>query len=94
MSKTVVINLGSGDLKNGFSRVTTTVRAAGHPLPEQFVGNLPAAPDLVELYRNWRSIYQNLCDRKQLLSAPKMLTIANIFFLLLPGSVGAFQSTG
>ncbi|HAX80786.1 MAG TPA: hypothetical protein DCY88_34350 [Cyanobacteria bacterium UBA11372] len=68
MSKSIVINLGHGDLNNGFPRVTAQLWAAGHPLPEQFIGSLPAAPTLVELYRNWQSIYLNLCDRKQLLS--------------------------
>lgn len=68
MSKSVVINLGNGDLNNGFPRVTAQVWAAGHPLPEQFIGRLPAAPDLVELYRNWQSIYKHLCDRKQVLT--------------------------
>ncbi|WP_444980484.1 nSTAND1 domain-containing NTPase [Microseira wollei] len=71
MSKSVVINLGHGDLNNGFPRVTAQLWAAGHPLPEQFIGSLPAAPDLVELYRNWQSIYLNLCDRKQLISRSK-----------------------
>lgn len=68
MSKSVVINLGHGDLNNGFPRVTAQLWAAGDPLPEQFIGSLPAQPELVELYRNWQSIYQNLCDRKYLLS--------------------------
>jgi energy-coupling factor transporter ATP-binding protein EcfA2 len=68
MSKSVVINLGHGNLIHGFPRVTAQLWAADHPLPEQFIGSLPAAPALVELYRNWQSIYLNLCDRKQLLS--------------------------
>ncbi|MGF1524850.1 MAG: CHAT domain-containing protein [Leptolyngbyaceae cyanobacterium] len=36
---------------------------AGNPLPEQFIGTLPAAPTLVELNRNWRLVYQGLCNR-------------------------------
>lgn len=67
MSKSVVINLGHGDLNNGFPSVTAQLWAAGHPLPEQFIGSLPAASTLVELYRNWQSIYLHLCDRKQML---------------------------
>ncbi|WP_226583785.1 nSTAND1 domain-containing NTPase [Microseira wollei] len=69
MSKTVVIHLGSGDLYSGFPRVTAQLWIAEHPRPEQFIGSLPAAPDLVNLYRNWQSIYQHLCERKQLRSS-------------------------
>jgi WD40 repeat protein len=69
MSKTVVINLGNGDLNNGFQRVTAQLWTAAHPHPEQFIGGLPPAPELVELYRNWQLIYRSLCDRKQLRSA-------------------------
>ncbi len=68
ISKTVVINLGHGDLYEGFPRVTAQLWAAGHPLPEQFIGSLPPAPNIVELYRNWQSIYQALCSRRQLRS--------------------------
>ncbi|MBD2526661.1 CHAT domain-containing protein [Nostoc sp. FACHB-133] len=68
MSKTVVINLGNGDLHNGFPSVTAQIRSDEHLPPEQFIGSLPAAPDLVELYRNWRSIYQALCTRQSLRS--------------------------
>ncbi len=68
MSKSVVINLGSGDLHNGFPRVTAQIWTECPPYPEQFIGSLPAAPDLVELYNDWQSIYHNLCDRIQLRS--------------------------
>jgi hypothetical protein len=63
ISKSVVINLGSGNLNEGFPRVTAQLWAAGTPLPEQFIGSLPAAQNLVELYKNWQLIYKNLCDR-------------------------------
>jgi WD40 repeat protein len=69
MSKSVVINLGHGDLNNGFERVTAQLWVAGHPLPEQFIGSLPAAPALVEQYRSWQLIYQTICNRKQLRSS-------------------------
>ena len=68
MSKTVVINPGSGDLHNGFPRVTAQLWVAGHPLPEQFIGSLPAAPTLIELYRNWQLTYQALSIRQHLRS--------------------------
>jgi WD40 repeat protein len=68
MNKSVLINLGSGDLYEGFPRVTAQLRSAANALPEQYIGSLPAAPELVELYRNWQLIYRSLCARFQLLS--------------------------
>jgi WD40 repeat protein len=72
-SKSVLINLGSGDLHDGFPRVTAQLwdiaaaQSLERSLPEQYVGSLPAAPQLVRLYRNWQTVYQGLCNRFQLL---------------------------
>ncbi len=66
MSKSVVINLGHGDLDNGFPKVAAQLWEAGHSQPEQFIGSLPPAPHLEDLYKNWRMIYQSLCGRKLL----------------------------
>ncbi|MGB3669307.1 MAG: CHAT domain-containing protein [Phormidesmis sp.] len=63
MSKSVIINLGSGDLFQGFPRIAVQLRTQGNPLPEQFIGALPPAPNLLELYRNWQIVYRLLCDR-------------------------------
>ena len=62
-TQSVVINLGNGNLDKGFERVTTQLCTAGNPLPQQFTGSLPPAPHLIELYRDWQSIYQALCAR-------------------------------
>ena len=59
----VVINLGNGNLHKGCEQVTVQLCTTGHPLPQQFTGSLPPAPHLVELYRNWQSIYRAMCDR-------------------------------
>jgi len=67
MLKLVVINLGSGDLYSGLPRVTVQVWAE-RSHPEQYIGSLPATPALVELYRDWRSLYRSLCDRQSLRS--------------------------
>ncbi|MEJ1930165.1 CHAT domain-containing protein [Nostoc sp. NIES-2111] len=69
MSKTVVINLGNGDLHAGFPCVTAQIWSASHYAPEQFLGSLPSAPDLVELYRDWHANYQALCTRQPMRSA-------------------------
>ena len=66
MSNTVVINPGSGDPHNGFPKLTVQLWAANRPQRQQFIGSLPPAPELIQLYRNWQSIYQALCDRKHL----------------------------
>ncbi|PAX53546.1 nSTAND1 domain-containing NTPase, partial [Brunnivagina elsteri] len=70
MSKSVVINLGHGDLKQGFPRVSAQLWVSGHPLPEQFIGSLPSAPHLLDLYQHWRIIYENLCSRKVIRNVP------------------------
>jgi hypothetical protein len=72
MSKLIVINLGDGDLYNGFTRVTAQVWTEENPYPEEFIASLPPAPYLAELYRNWQSIYQALCDRKELRSPSQL----------------------
>ena len=63
MSKSVIINLGGGSLQHGFPRVTVQLWSADSARPEQFMGALPPAPNLVELYRNWQLVYRGLCDR-------------------------------
>ena len=69
MSKVVVINLGSGDLLNGFPQVTAQMWGTVFSFSEQTVGYLPPAADLVELYQSWQSIYRCLCDRQALRSS-------------------------
>jgi CHASE2 domain-containing sensor protein len=68
MPKSVVIKLGSGDLYRGLPRVMAQVWAIEQSRPEQHIGSLPAAPTLVDLYRDWRSLYHSLCDRRPLRS--------------------------
>ena len=63
MTQAVLINLGSGNLNSGFPGVTVQLWVSGYSRPQQFVGSLPAFPILIELYRQWKSIYNNLCSR-------------------------------
>jgi energy-coupling factor transporter ATP-binding protein EcfA2 len=65
-SKSIVINLGSGTLSKGFSNVTARFWTSDNRLSEQYIGSLPSAPHLNELYRNWQSIYLNLNTRLQM----------------------------
>ncbi|MDJ0736794.1 MAG: CHAT domain-containing protein [Nostocaceae cyanobacterium] len=75
MNKTVVINAGSGDLYDGFKQVTVQIRTADNTIVQQFIGSLPAAPNLVQLYRNWQSDYIALCNRYRLRSELEILDI-------------------
>ena len=68
MSTLVILNLGSGDLLNGFPQVTVRIWTTGSSLPEQSVGSLPPAPELIELYPSWQSIYRCLCGSRSLRS--------------------------
>lgn len=72
MSKSVVIHLGLGDLYSGLPRVTAQLWSGELSRPEQMIGSLPAAPELAELYRNWRSLYYSLCDRQSLRSTAEI----------------------
>ncbi|NJM49014.1 MAG: hypothetical protein HC860_24985 [Alkalinema sp. RU_4_3] len=62
MSKSVVINLGTGDLGDGLPRVTAQVWLDERSRPEQSIGSLPPAPCLVELYRHWQAFYRTLWE--------------------------------
>ncbi|MEC4816728.1 MAG: CHASE2 domain-containing protein [Scytonema sp. PMC 1069.18] len=62
MSKLVVLNLGKGDLKNGFPAVTFQLWEDSNPIPMQSTGGLPAAPELSELYRRWHLLYHLLYE--------------------------------
>ncbi|MEO1373514.1 MAG: CHAT domain-containing protein [Cyanobacteria bacterium J06635_10] len=63
MIHSVIINLGHGNLHEGFPVVTAQLRELNNPHPQQFTGSLPPAPNLVELYRTWQFIYQSLYVR-------------------------------
>ncbi|MBW4468319.1 MAG: CHASE2 domain-containing protein [Pegethrix bostrychoides GSE-TBD4-15B] len=59
MSHLVVINLGTGDLQGGCASVVAQVsNRADHQYPMQYLGSLPPAPELAQLYRRWQLLYQ------------------------------------
>lgn len=72
MSKLVIINLGNGDLHQGFPWITVQLRTADDGFPEQFVGRLSPNVQLIELYQSWQAIYRGLCDRTPLRSSPTL----------------------
>ncbi|MEQ8957852.1 MAG: CHAT domain-containing protein [Coleofasciculus sp. C2-GNP5-27] len=59
MSELVVLNLGQGDFNQGFPSVTARLGQPGN-LGMQMSGSLPPAPDIPQLYTNWRLLYQCL----------------------------------
>ncbi|MBV6626258.1 MAG: CHASE2 domain-containing protein [Rivularia sp. (in: Bacteria)] len=65
MSKLVVLNLGKGSLKEGFSGAIAQVyerEAEVNLFCVQFTGSLPAAPELTQIYRRWQILYNLLYD--------------------------------
>ncbi|MCU0565489.1 MAG: CHASE2 domain-containing protein [Oculatellaceae cyanobacterium Prado106] len=53
----VVLNLGMGNWQQGFVTVTAQLWEETRPTPMQFIGSLPAAPELERLFEQWRSLY-------------------------------------
>lgn len=56
MTKLVVLNLGQGNFRQGFSTVTVQLWESINT-PIQMVGSLPAAPEISELYKRWQLLY-------------------------------------
>ena len=57
MSKVVVLNLGAGNLQDGFPAVTSQLGESNCAYRMKFTASLPAAPEIAQLYRNWQSLY-------------------------------------
>ena len=57
MSRLVVLSLGQGNLEDGFPAVTVQLGEQNNPYGMKFTASLPAAPEIIALYRNWRSLY-------------------------------------
>ena len=65
MSKLVVLNLGKGNLKEGFDGAIAQIYERKKEVSLfsiQFTGSLPPAPQLTELYRRWQILYNLLYD--------------------------------
>ena len=61
----VVLNLGAGNLQEGFPYVTAQLWTDSYSLPEKFSGSLPPNPNLDDICRQWQLIYRGLCHRLQ-----------------------------
>jgi CHASE2 domain-containing sensor protein len=62
MSQLVVLNLGKGDWKQGFSTVIAQLWEPHSSIPMQFIGSLPTAPKLDDLYQRWQRLYKILYE--------------------------------
>jgi CHASE2 domain-containing sensor protein len=60
MSKLIVLNLGKGNLHQGFPTIAAQLWQTDTPTPMQFTGGLPAAPQLEHLYQRWQQMYTAL----------------------------------
>lgn len=63
MSRLVVLNLGQGNLHDGFATVTAQLGEPDNPYLTKFTASLPAAPKIPELYHNWQSLYYAFYQR-------------------------------
>jgi hypothetical protein len=69
MSRLVEINLGRGNLEEGFYLVTVRLDKT-----IQLIGSLPPAPKLKEIYYRWQSLYQSLYQSRRF-AIRKQMTI-------------------
>ena len=81
MSRLVVINLGSGSLEKGCTNVVAQIwPEAGSRHSMQFMGSLPPAPALDQLYRCFQLLYRGLYqqgsrgDSRKLAIAPEVVS--------------------
>lgn len=71
MSKCIILNLGTGSLREGFPLVTaqlyntqtSSILQKKEIIPLQQKGSLPPAPELVDAYRNWEVLYKAFSKR-------------------------------
>ncbi|MGF1540620.1 MAG: CHAT domain-containing protein [Pleurocapsa sp.] len=66
--QSVVLNLGNGNLNQGFPAITAQVWTAERLFTAQFTGSLPPASFLSQQYHTWQIFYQSLSNRLVMLS--------------------------
>ena len=59
MIKVVKIQLGQGNLQQGFPHIVTTLSEKGLP-PREWTASLPPAPKIHESYQRWRLLYETI----------------------------------
>ena len=66
MSKLVVLNLGKGTLQDGFPHVSVQLQDEKTSSWKQFQGSLPAAPNIIDLYRRWQLLYDLIYEARSI----------------------------
>ncbi len=66
MSKLVVFNLGKGTLQDGFPHVSVQLQDENNSNWKQFQGSLPAAPNIIDLYRRWQLLYDLIYEARSI----------------------------
>ncbi|MBD3559440.1 CHASE2 domain-containing protein, partial [Planktothrix sp. FACHB-1355] len=66
MSKLVILNLGNGNLLEGFPFVTVQLQEEGNSNWRQFTGSLPASADILDIYRRWQLLYELLYEARSI----------------------------
>lgn len=66
MSKLVVLNLGKGTLQDGFPHVSVQLQDENDSNWKQFQGSLPAAPNIIDLYRRWQLLYDLIYEARSI----------------------------
>lgn len=78
MNKLVVLSFGSGDLQTGFDSVAVRLWESGKRHSMQFTGNLPAAPEISQLYKQWQMLYSAVYDHLKLNIRVKLNTSESV----------------
>ncbi len=60
--KSVRIVLGNGNLGIGFPSITVQILSERNILPIQYLGELPPAPEIIEVYHDWQSQYNRFME--------------------------------
>ncbi|MBD2578908.1 CHASE2 domain-containing protein [Oscillatoria sp. FACHB-1406] len=63
LHRIVIINLGCGNLQQGFSTVIAQISIGGQGTGVQISGSLPPAPEIAETYSRWHKLYRALSTR-------------------------------
>jgi CHASE2 domain-containing sensor protein len=66
MTKVVALSFGNGNLENGFAAVTAQIWDLHDLRPSKIAGSLSPAPELAQLYHQWRLLYLALYQRLDL----------------------------
>ena len=66
MSKLVVLNLGKSTLQDGFPHVSVQLQDENNSNWKQFQGSLPAAPNIIDLYRRWQLLYDLIYEARSI----------------------------